>query len=520
VATPSAIPLPLTGDNAIDASMNGYYWNLDSSRTIRWAVSGGKDGEFWSNPSAIASNIDAIFSNISYYADVEFSYVGSFATPTQASPYSDITISLSASTSFFPSKSIWGRAYFPDASYNGAYSGAPGDVFLNINSLANSLPTYAPGSAGYFLFMHEIGHALGLKHPHDGGGTGRPTLESLGLSALNKDWFTIMSYEDDYNLNLRTWDPATPMPIDVMGLQYLYGPNTSTNATDTVYTLPITNDYATVWDAGGVDRIDVSSSAVGWSILMPAIQFSSIIPTRTGFAAPSNEMALSSPHTLYWLMGDIEDAIGSRYVDTIQGTQLNNRMRGGGGNDVLDGGDGLDGAFYSGKRANFQITATIDGYLVADRVGAEGIDSVSHIERLIFSDIGVALDTTGPAGLAYRLYQAAFDRKPDVSGLGYWISHIDNGMSLQDMAWNFINSPEFKSLYGATQSNSAFVSKLYENILNRPGDSGGINYWVGMLDRNEISRHYLVAEFSESAENQAQVVGSIQSGIEYIPFIT
>ena len=39
------------------------------------------------------------------------------------------------------------------------------------------------------------------------------------------DWAKIMSYNDDANWNLASLDPATPMPLDVLALQYLYGQN-------------------------------------------------------------------------------------------------------------------------------------------------------------------------------------------------------------------------------------------------------------------------------------------------------
>ena len=232
--------------------------------------------------------------------------------------------------------------FFPNAQYNNVYPGLPGDIFLNLNSQANFLPSYAPGSAGFFLAIHEIGHTLGLKHPHDDGGTGRPTFTDLGISGLDIDWATIMSYNDDANWNLVSFDPATPMPLDVLALQYLYGPNQTTNSGNSVYTLPLNNLYATIWDPSGGDTIDVSSSPVAWTIALPNVQLSELVSTLTGFALPTNDFQIAVPQNLYWLMGNIEDVIGSKYDDTLSGNDIANLLVGGEGSDALHGGDGND----------------------------------------------------------------------------------------------------------------------------------------------------------------------------------
>ena len=76
MAIPSSTPLPLTGDNLIDAATHGYYWQLDSSRTINWALADGFAGEFWTSPQTTVTTLGNIFDNISYYANVNFHYVG------------------------------------------------------------------------------------------------------------------------------------------------------------------------------------------------------------------------------------------------------------------------------------------------------------------------------------------------------------------------------------------------------------------------------------------------------------
>jgi serralysin len=209
---------------------------------------------------------------------------------------------------------------------------------------------------------------------------------------------------------------------------------------------------------------------------------------------------------------------GTAGPDVMFGEAGNDVLNAGAGNDVLDGGSGVDTVLFSGPRANFTIEVTSSGHRVTDSTGREGVDTLSGIERLKFTDKAVAFDIDGTAGKLYRLYQAAFDRVPDLQGLGYWINSLDVGYSMQNVASGFYNSSEFKGLYGASPSNFDFLTRLYNNILNRAPDQDGFNWWLNVLDRGLASQQQVLIDFSDSAENRAQVIGSIQGGIEYTPW--
>ena len=127
----------------------------------------------------------------------------------------------------------------------------------------------------------------------------------------------------------------------------------------------------------------------------------------------------------------------------------------------------------------------------------------------------MAFDMDGNMGKDYRLYQAAFDRKPDVSGLDYWYHQMNSGMALEQVASGFINSAEFKALYGNNPSNAELVTLLYDNVLHRAPDTGGFNYWMNELDHG-TSREQVLIGFSESLENQLSLVGIVQTGIEFV----
>jgi len=117
----------------------------------------------------------------------------------------------------------------------------------------------------------------------------------------------------------------------------------------------------------------------------------------------------------------------------------------------------------------------------------------------------------------YRLYQAAFNRTPDVAGLGFWMDRMAKGESLHDVANAFIGSAEFTGLYGSQPRDIDFIDELYHNALHRDGEAAGFLHWVQVLGSG-VSRADVLISFSESAENQAAVIGQISKGIDYLPF--
>ena len=178
---------------------------------------------------------------------------------------------------------------------------------------------------------------------------------------------------------------------------------------------------------------------------------------------------------------------------------------------TIDAGMGRDTVQYGGARDAYVLAQTTDGtWTVKNNVLT---DLLVDVERLKFADVNVALDINGNAGQAYRLYQAAFNRTPDIGGLGYHMNALDTGLALSQVAQNFINSPEFSATYGALNT-SQFVTQLYANVLHRAPDSGGLAYHVARLDSG-VARADVLVGFSESPENQVALIGAIQNGMVY-----
>ena len=213
--------------------------------------------------------------------------------------------------------------------------------------------------------------------------------------------------------------------------------------------------------------------------------------------------------------------VGTSGGDIMFGLAGNDRFTGGGGVDRIDGGDGLDFALYGGVRGDYGVTQYGgNGIDVVDfrPTSPNGADSLLNVERLGFADGTLAFDFTGNAGQAFRLYQAAFDREPDLEGLGFWIEQLDAGRG--DLVWmarSFQYSEEFQESYGAPQelSDPQFLNLLYNNVLDRTPDMNGYLFWMGRLG-DAYGRDRVLVDFSESAENVQKTAAAIDDGIWYV----
>lgn len=103
-------------------------------------------------------------------------------------------------------------------------------------------------------------------------------------------------------------------------------------------------------------------------------------------------------------------------------------------------------------------------------------------------------------GAVQRLYRAYFRRDSDAAGLCYWSRLVDGGVDLAAVSQAFAGSAEFNNTYGAL-GNRAFVELVYENVLGRAGETGGIDFWTFQLDSGAMTRGEIMLEFSEAAEN-------------------
>jgi len=201
-------------------------------------------------------------------------------------------------------------------------------------------------------------------------------------------------------------------------------------------------------------------------------------------------------------------------------------------NDLVYGGDGTDKVVFDKVSTGFTIKAgnvwneltkksDLTGFTVTDKNKIVNTMQVNEVERLQFTDTMLALDIgkDQTAGSGYMLYKAAFNRTPDAGGLGFWINKMDAGMSYSDVANNFVNSAEFKTAFGGSNPTvNTLVTKLYNNVLNRAPDAGGLAFWQEKLTTGWSTADVL-GYFSTSAENVTNVTPLIANGIQYQQFV-
>ena len=181
-----------------------------------------------------------------------------------------------------------------------------------------------------------------------------------------------------------------------------------------------------------------------------------------------------------------------------------------GGNDTLDGGDGMDTVIYSDLFRFYDVrlngaSGTIAGGL------ATGTDTLRSIEVVQFKDGKLVFDVDGVAAQVIRLYDTVLDRAPDQPGLDMWVDRLE-GLTgtLKDVANGFLNSAEFQGKTGSL-SNADYVEYLYLNALGRASDPDGKAAWVAALS-NGADRADLLIGFSESPEHRGLTADVVAKG--------
>ena len=222
-------------------------------------------------------------------------------------------------------------------------------------------------------YIHEVGHALGLGHAGNYD-SGPSNAEPSSMFANDSYQSTIMSYfnqRENTHVDASFAYVTTPMIVDIIAAQNLYGAPSGIRSGDTVYgsnsnvggylgelfanltgeksnypifgTRPIT---LTIYDTGGTDTIDFHTDTRGQLVDLREEGISNVFGLRGNLVIARDTV--------------IENYIAGSGNDTVTGNSAANRLEGRGGHDRLIGGEGAD---------------SLDGGEGTDRlIGGEGAD--------------------------------------------------------------------------------------------------------------------------------------------------
>jgi len=504
----TAVTVTKTNNADIDGLLSGYKWSgaisysfPDSSSDYANPYTGGsseptKSG-FASAPTQMQTAINYAIGLINGYTNANIQYAGTNGA--------DIMIAQS------PSANPTSYAYYP-----GNYASG-GDVWFGTQY------NYSLAKLGNYYFvtaLHELGHAIGLKHSQETGGPANVAVPT----AHDESEYTVMSYRSYVGASTTSGYtneaygyPQTYMANDILALQTMYGANFTTQSSNTVYTWnPTTGQefinsvgqpapgggaggsanriYETVWDGGGVDTYDLSNYTTNLSInLNPGASsvFSSVQLAYLG----DGHYASGNVYNAYLYNNDarsyIDNANGGSGNDTIIGNAIANVLNGGGGNDTITGGagndaitggSGSDTAVYSGNHSTygFAYNSSSQIFTISDqRSGSpDGADSVNGVEYFQFADTTISsaallslltplvIESFGATSLAVANNNYYLD--PASGGIGPVLKYSGAAVMVgQFGSWTFI---------GAEQTGSGF-----EVALHLPG---GDQYTVWNTDAN------------------------------------
>jgi len=106
-----------------------------------------------------------------------------------------------------------------------------------------------------------------------------------------------------------------------------------------------------------------------------------------------------------------------------------------------------------------------------------------------------------------ELYQKVFNRNADAGGRSYWLSQVQRGLRIEQIAAHFYGSEEYYNAVGRTPE--GFVDRLYLDLMGRQSDASGRAHWVDQLRNGRLNRTQVAGSFYASLESRRDRVDAL-----------
>lgn len=425
---------------------------------------------------------------------------------------------------------VLGAAYFPRG----------GAVALDLDTFRGD--ALAPGGIGRLALLHEIGHAIGLKHPFDGAAV-LPDEQSVWSR-------TVMAYDQG----------DAPIPgvigdLDARAAAFLYGGPDAAAARGVTWgwdadrqavraTGGAGDDAIAVLDypvhlldgGAGADRLtggagdDTLLGGPGDDLLL-GLAGADFLVGGPGddrleggdgddelLGEAGGDVLLGGAGLDVLLGGDGDDwLLGGAGADALRGGAGRNRLQGGPGADVAEGEvAAFDALVLDGTRRatalELSVTGRRDGApaLSGRAVAADGaVDAFSGIDEIALRDGRLVFDPADPTARVERLYRAAFGREADSAALGHWGAALATGVGDGAVAAALAASGEFAGRRAGPPGTVA--AGVLRDALGREADGAGLAWWTARLEA--AGPGTLVAELAASAEAVARGAALAPGGL-------
>ena len=126
-----------------------------------------------------------------------------------------------------------------------------------------------------------------------------------------------------------------------------------------------------------------------------------------------------------------------------------------------------------------------------------------------------------------ELYSAYFNRAADADGFDFWKKSFNTyytgssvttdtekeEQALQQITSDMATSKEYLELYPNSLSSTDFIDTIYSNLLDRPSDLEGLNFWSGHIDNETMSKEQAILNMIAGAKGNNSTQGLIDKAL-------